>query len=137
MFTSVDKRSFFVFIGVLLTVTIIFILLITIFISNGLIRELLISAALSTINSLAASYFAVSGEEGTFKRLMSSTIFRLLSLIMILILLVLYTGMRAVPLMVSFILFFVLHQLSLIFWLKLEIRRIGKVFFPKKQGRKR
>jgi protein-S-isoprenylcysteine O-methyltransferase Ste14 len=89
---------------------------------------------LSFLNTSSAAWFAVSGKEGTFKRLMGSIVFRLVALVVILLLFILKAGLDPIPLMISFILFFLFHQISLILWLKREIRRTHSTLYPKGKG---
>ena len=118
MFTSVDKRSFFVFVFILVTITTIPILFAAILFPRVLIPELIITAVLSACNSILAAYLAVSGNEGTFKRLINGVFIRILLLAILLFLLIIYRFADPVRLFLSFLLFYFLHQSVLMIWLK-------------------
>ena len=127
-------RSFWFFSFILLLITVILLGGFRLFLSHGLPASWIWPAVLSFLNTSSAAWFAVSGKEGTFKRLMGSIAFRLVALVVILLLLILKAGFDSIPLMVSFILFFLLHQVSLILWLKLEIRRTHSALFSNGKG---
>jgi len=127
-------RSFWIFSFILLLMTVIPLAGIRLFSPHGLPAAWCWPALLSFLNTVSAAWFAVSGKEGTFKRLMGSIVFRLVALVVILLLLILKAGLEPIPLMISFILFFLLHQVCLILWLKLEIRRTYSTLYPKGKG---
>ncbi|MDK2977275.1 MAG: hypothetical protein PWP06_1750 [Candidatus Marinimicrobia bacterium] len=127
-------RSFWIFSFVLLLVTGILLTGIGFFSPNGFPASWIWPAVLSFLNTSSAAWFAVSGKEGTFKRLMGSIVFRLVALVVILLLFILKAGLDPIPLMISFILFFLFHQISLILWLKREIRRTHSTLYPKGKG---
>jgi len=134
MFHAMTIRSFWFFSFILLLITVILLGGVRLFLSHGLPASWIWPAVLSFLNTSSAAWFAVSGKEGTFKRLMGSIAFRLVALVVILLLLILKAGFDSIPLMVSFILFFLLHQVSLILWLKLEICRTHSALFSNGKG---
>ncbi|HAE87056.1 TPA: hypothetical protein DCG86_03425 [Candidatus Marinimicrobia bacterium] len=127
-------RSFWIFSFVLLIMTVILLAGFRFFSAHSLPASWIWPALLSFLNTSSAAWFAVSGKEGTFKRLMGSIVFRLVALVVILLLLIVKAGLEPIPLMLSFILFFLLHQVSLILWLKREIRRTHSTLYPKGKG---
>lgn len=127
-------RSFWIFSFILTLITGIPLVSINFFSPHGVPEAWAWPALLSLLNTVSAAWFAVSGKEGTFKRLMSSIVFRLIAVVMILALIILKAGLEPVPLMISFILFFLLHQVFLILWLKLEIRRTHSTLLTRGKG---
>ncbi len=133
MFHTIVTRSFRFFSFILLLITLLPLLFLFFLRAGKIPEECVWSAVLSFINVISAAYFAVSGKEGTFRRLMSSIFFRLISLIVVFILVILKGGVDPLILMISFILFFLLHQISLIVWLKFEIHRTKSDLSPQKR----
>jgi len=123
MLTSVNKKSFFVFVCILVTTTVIPILFTAIFFSRVLIPELFITAVLSALNSISAAYLAVSGSAGTFKRLINGVFVRILILAFLMLLLIINGLTDPVRLFISFLLFYLLHQSVLMIWLKQHVNQ--------------
>jgi len=116
------KRSYLVFCLFLVLISAIPVFLTAFFSDSDSVRDLIFAGLLSMINALVAGYFAVSGKEGTFKRLLSSVFFRILTLAVIIFFLILNNLIKSLPFMYSFIGFYLLHQIILILWLKREIK---------------
>lgn len=123
MLTSINKRSIFLFISILAAVTIIPILMVAYFQEQGLIRELLISAVLSAMNSVVAAFLAVSGKEGTLKPMIQGVFTRILVLALLMALLIVCKLADPLWLLSGFLFFYILHQFILMVWLKIHVKR--------------
>ncbi len=136
MLHSSSKRPFVVFCCFLILVSALPFLLERFLFPSAFFVDFLVAGILSLFNTLIAGYFAVSGKEGTFKQLLGSIFFRILTLAVILFFLILNNLVEPLPLLYAFIGFYLLHQLMLIFWMKKQIQlKKGKSPSPTLQKR--
>lgn len=130
------KRSFWIFTCFLIVLTAVLLLLVFFFSSQKIYAEYQWSALLSCANTVIAAFFVVSGKEGTFKQLIGSIFFRLTALVIILIVLATNENNDPLRLLLSFLVFFLIHQFFLMGWMKREINRTKSDLFPDHEKQK-